>query len=126
MSSPEPPPRPDGAPKPEAEPDASRAHPGGFTLDLSSSEKPKAPESWRRRRKKADPFTTKIIDLSQQPAPKQEKPEPVKPAAKKPRKSGGAARGGSKKGAKPARPSGGSTLADLLDPETLARLRGDG
>ena len=101
----------------------TQSHAGGFTLDLTSKKKASAPKSWRRQRKKADPLTTKVFDFTQpkaQPAPPKPKPTPekkakptAKPTAKKAKKSG-----------KPKRSAGGATLADLLDPETLARLRG--
>lgn len=95
----------------------TQSHAGGFTLDLTSKKKASAPKSWRRQRKKADPLTTKVFDFTQ-PKPKPEPPTPdsekkTKPTAKKGKKSG-----------KPKRSAGGATLADLLDPETLARLRG--
>ena len=98
----------------------TQSHAGGFTLDLSSS-KPssKAPADWRRKRKQADPFTTKVFDLTQpsEPVP----PPKPKPAKAKPK----AKKSDSKRSGTPKRASGGSALADLLDPETLARLRGD-
>ncbi|MDX1530577.1 MAG: hypothetical protein R3362_03545 [Rhodothermales bacterium] len=117
-------PRPDSdaepnQPAPEPPDDEEKqSHAGGFTLDLSSKKKAQAPEQWRRQRKKADPLTTKIFDLTQPKAP----PEPPKPEPKAERKPKGPA----KKKGKPKRPAGGATLADLLDPETLARLRGGG
>jgi hypothetical protein len=103
----------------------SQSHAGGFTLDLSSKKKPTAPKSWRRQRKKADPLTTKIFDFTQSKAPPEPPtPEPT-PDAKPTSKAKTASKNVAKK-SKPKRSASGSTLADLLDPETLARLRGDG
>ena len=111
-----------------SEPARNEATPGdpaagrdtGFTLDLSSSDPKRQPEAWRRKRKTASPVLTKIVDLS---TPTDAQPKTTTPAAseqkpkaeKRPRKQ-------TRRDAK--RPSGNS-LADLLDPETLARLRGD-
>lgn len=121
MSSPDEQPRSDADDAPEA--GAPRPHAGGFTLDLSTG-KPQVPEAWRRQRKKADPLTTKIIDLTQPKAKPAPEPQSA-PKPEKPRKSVEAkAPGKPKPSNKPKRASGGATLADLLDPETLARLRG--
>lgn len=102
----------------------AQSHAGGFTLDLTSKKKASAPKSWRRRRKMADPLTTKIFDFTQAKA----QPEPPKPKADSEREAKPASKPGPKKSTKkgkPKRSAGGATLADLLDPETLARLRGD-
>ncbi|MDX1418974.1 MAG: hypothetical protein R3181_03310 [Rubricoccaceae bacterium] len=98
-------------------------HAGGFTLDLSSGTTGRPPEGWRRKRKQASPILTKIVDLTapkpppeaSRPAPAQTPPTEAKsPRGKRPER----ARGGGRK-------PGGATLADLLDEETLARLRGE-
>ncbi|MFN3595747.1 MAG: hypothetical protein ACK41D_00575 [Rubricoccaceae bacterium] len=114
-------------------PEATR-HAGGFTLDLSSGR----PASGKRARKAPLALVQQTINLSTRKAaapaapapaapapaaPAPAAPAPAAPASKPPR------RGGSKAGKRDARrdgpPSGGvSTLADLLDAETLARLRG--
>lgn len=99
--------------------DAPRTpRPGGFTLDLSSGATPGGAPS--RARKKAPPaVVTQTINLStpkpvaalasavpETPAlPRRTKPPPP-PRAERPR--------------------GGTSLADLLDDATLARLRGAG
>lgn len=106
-----PPPHPDppaGGPTPEA-PGPARGHAGGFTLDLSRN------TPGKRKRKGPAPLVTRTIDLSTKkaaPAPPQPPPK-AEPPPKAPRRE---------KGGGP--PRGGATLADLLDPETLARLRG--
>lgn len=98
-------------------------HAGGFTLDLSSGASAGQPETWRRKRKQASPILTKIVDLS---APKPS-PEPPRPAAAKAPSAAATPPRGRKRddergrGKKPS----GATLADLLDEETLARLRGE-
>lgn len=116
---------PDADPNPpESDPSddaGTQSHAGGFTLDLTSKKKASAPKSWRRQRKKADPLTTKVFDFTQQkaqPAPPTPKTVPEKKATPTAKKT--------KKRSKPKQSAGGATLADLLDPETLARLRGDG
>ena len=113
------------SPSPERSPEdasTSASRPeraGGFTLDLSSGEAKRQPETWRRKRKTASPVMTKIVDLSTPTdAPNPEKPASV-PKAEKPAEK--------KQGARSKRHSSeasGNALADLLDPETLARLRG--
>jgi hypothetical protein len=104
--------------------------PESFIVDLSSGPSKAKPAAWKRRQKQASAVFTKVMDLSS-PAP--QAPERTKAAAP-PQKNAvaKATAAPSKKQGKPrentrrenARPSGGATLADLLDPETLARLRG--
>lgn len=102
------------------------AHAGGFTLDLSSGPAAGQPEAWRRKRKQASPILTKIVDLTA-PKPEPAPPRPEKPPAKPPAQAKTPAKPPREKrrddgsGRKP----GGATLADLLDEETLARLRGE-
>ncbi len=111
--------QPDAARDDDAPPEAASPRPGGFVLDLSSSDGTPStePASWKRKRKQASPILTKIVDLTAPPSPKAPAPVEAK-APPAPR---------SEKKAKKPRPSrgGGATLADLLDPETLARLRGE-
>ena len=92
----------------------------GYTLDLSKKPGTSRPEGWDRKRRGASPITTKIIDLST-PEAKPEPPPPKKQSGPKGKKSGAKKSGGKKRG----KPASGSTLADLLDPETLAKLRGE-
>jgi hypothetical protein len=82
-------------------------HAGGFTLDLSAG------RTQARRRRKTQAVVTETIDLSTKtkPAPA---PQPAVPPA-------AAAADGPARGRRE-----GHSLADLLDPETLARLRGEG
>ena len=103
------------------DPEDSSAQPEGFTLDLSSGPSKAKPASWKRKQKQTSLVFTKVMDLSS-PAP--EPPvQNVKPRAQKPSTPNA---GSPKRGKKRDKPrSGGSTLAELLDPETLARLRGE-
>jgi hypothetical protein len=122
---------PNAAPNEAAEdtaaPSPKGGHAGGFTLDLSSGTGAGPPEAWRRKRKQASPILTKIVDLTapkpappEAAAPSAAKPPAAKPApAKAPREERRERRDNGKRGTKP----GGATLADLLDEETLARLR---
>ncbi|HLT46728.1 MAG TPA: hypothetical protein VK002_05815 [Rubricoccaceae bacterium] len=117
---------PDADDAPEAPKKA--AHAGGFTLDLSSGPAGGQPEAWRRKRKQASPILTKIVDLTA-PKPEPVPPRPEEPAPKSPPvppRGEKAPRNEKRRdergrGRKP----GGATLADLLDEETLARLRGE-
>ena len=103
----------------------SQSHAGGFTLDLTSKKKASAPKKWRRQRKMADPLTTKVFDFTQpKPQPAPPTPDPGKKTSGSKQKTKPTSKKGTSKGA-PKRPAGGARLADLLDPETLARLRGD-
>lgn len=94
----------------------------GSTLDLSTGKPPR-----RRKRKGPLPVVQQTINLS---TPKAEAPPPEAPKPtdgdpsnrKKSTSSGGSGR--SKRGSAPT--SASSSLADLLDPEVLAKLRGDG
>lgn len=96
----------------------------GFTLDLSGA-------GTRPRKKKGAPaLVTRTINLSTpKPAPP---PEPEAPEAKAPRPAAPTPTPTPRKGpgrderARTPRREGGHSLADLLDPETLARLRGEG
>lgn len=119
--------RPEDAEAPSAPQPKYRA--GGFTLDLSKGSTAKAedaPVPRPRKRKGPAPLVQKTINLSTKPA---EKPSPAQqagpPAAAK-AKSRRDKRDGRRDGRKDGnrRPSG-TSLADLLDPDTLARLRGD-
>lgn len=96
----------------------------GFTLDLSTG---KAPTRRKRKRKGPAPVVQQTINLS---TPKSEKPADPKadagPSAKasaKPSRGSKSTSGGRRK-ERPA-PRSGNSLADLLDAETLARLRGE-
>jgi len=109
---------------PDAPSPKKEGHAGGFTLDLSSGPSAAQPEAWRRKRKQASPILTKIVDLTApKPAPQPAQPAPEEKAtpqghASKPRRD---KRREDARGGKPS----GATLADLLDEETLARLRGE-
>jgi hypothetical protein len=120
--------------RPAAPEDAAEAppqkggHAGGFTLDLSSGPSSGQPEAWRRKRKQASPILTKIVDLTA-PKPAPALPEPQEKTAKaRTKPPGHAAKAPREKRPKDARDRkpGGATLADLLDEETLARLRAEG
>lgn len=101
--------------------------PKGFTLDLSTGKPPS-----RRKRKGKGPVAVvqQTINLS---TPKSEKPaEPKRDASQlanaptasgKPQRSNKGKSGGHRK--ERSAPRSGNSLADLLDPETLARLRGE-
>ena len=110
---------PDGAPP---APDDARTP---FSVDLSTG---KAPT--RRKRKGPPPVVQQTINLSTPKPPKDEAPvaSPTPPAAKS-RSNGGRGRGSAsspgRRNERPA-PRSGNSLADLLDAETLARLRGEG
>ena len=94
------------------------AQPDGFILDLSTGPSKAKPASWKRKQKQASRVFTKVMDLSSPaPQPPVQSAKPQKPAAPHamPKKE--------KKRDKPR--SSGSTLADLLDAKTLARLRGE-
>lgn len=91
----------------------NQPHAGGFTLDLSTG-KPAAPSA--PKRKGAVPVVQQTVNLSTS-KPEAAPEPPAEPTKPKPERSKG--KGGG-------RPRSGSTLADLLDPETLARLRGEG
>ena len=100
-------------------PDSPDDTPKGFTLDLSTGK----PSSRRKRKRKGPaPVVQQTINLS---TPKSEKP--VEPA-KEPKASGTPRpkkdNSGGRRNERPA-PRSGTSLADLLDPETLARLRGE-
>jgi len=99
----------------------------GFTLDLSTG---KAPTRRKRKRTGPAPVVQQTINLS---TPKSEKPvEPKADArqlAKDPKGSSKLHRSskgkpGGRRTERPA-PRSGNSLADLLDAETLARLRGE-
>jgi hypothetical protein len=96
-------------PREPGKPKGGRAHAGGFTLDLSDGKPP-----GKRRRKSTAALVQKTIDLSSKPAVP---PPPAESASPPPAPAPRAGRD------RP-RPAGGHSLADLLDPETLARLRG--
>ena len=111
--------------------------PASLTIDLSSARTGTRPRKGQPQGKRPPPVVTQTINLS---TPKPPKPEPA-PTAQAP--SGPHAKAPSGK-ASPARPSGksgprggrtanapaprdaqgGTSLADLLDEATLARLRG--
>ena len=108
----------------------SREKPGGVpTINLASGTAP-GTRPRRNKKKAATPpaVVQKTINLS---TPKPEREESA-PKASGPAKGAGPkkARGGKKggpKGGKPqgkTRPSTGTSLADMLDPEVLAKLRG--
>ena len=106
-----------------ADSDKSDAPRAGSTLDLSTGKPPR-----RRKRTGPPPVVQQTINLSTKPAATAPAETPTPSAAKE----GPATKGGkkpkpsskrSKRGAPPA--SASSSLADLLDPEVLARLRGD-
>lgn len=105
----------------DANPNDSDDASTGFTLDLSTG---KAPSRRKRKRKGPAPVVQQTINLS---TPRTEKPaEPAKgpdATATSSRKTKGASSASRKKQQAPR--SAGTSLADLLDPETLARLRGE-
>lgn len=118
------------APSPNADrPDGDRqSHAGGFTINLATGT---SPGSRPRRNKKSaapPPVVQKTINLST-PKPESEKTE-AKAQGGKPNtnKRKGGPKGHAKgKGGKPRgekRPSSGTSLADMLDPDVLAKLRG--
>ncbi|MEM1117038.1 MAG: hypothetical protein AAF845_00940 [Bacteroidota bacterium] len=89
-----------------------------YSLDLSTGKAPR-----RRKRKGPPPVVQQTINLSTP------KPEAPPEAEAKPQAASGP-KGGRKKGTggtRDRRPpkAAGTSLADLLDPDTLARLRGD-
>lgn len=102
----------------DADPNASDDSSSGFTLDLSTG---KAPSRRKRKRKGPAPVVQKTINLS---TPKVEKPVELgkEPEHKPPPKKKGHS---SVPRTKHQTPRSGASLADLLDPETLARLRGE-
>lgn len=93
-----------------------------FTLDLSTG---KAPT--RRKRKGPPPVVQQTINLSTpKPAPEAESPTaPAPPTANAGRPKGSKASGAPRDRSTGPK-AGGTSLADLLDPDTLARLRGGG
>lgn len=104
----------------DADPNASNESSSGFTLDLSTG---KAPS--RRSRKKKGPVAVvqKTINLS---TPKSEKPaELANEPATRPSPKPNTSKGSGPRTKRSAAPRSGTSLADLLDPETLARLRGE-
>lgn len=94
----------------------------GFTLDLSTG---KPPARRKRKTKGHVAVVQKTINLS---TPKSEKPAEPTAEAPKEKTSGKPSRSakGQSDGRRKERPAprSGNSLADLLDPETLARLRG--
>lgn len=117
------------APRPDADrPDGDRqSHAGGFTINLATGT---SPGSRPRRKKSAapPPVVQKTINLST-PKPESEKTEPKAQSGKpsKNKRKGGPkshtkGAGGKPRGQK--RPSSGTSLADMLDPDVLAKLRG--
>lgn len=113
------------APTPPPSGDADRHdHAGGFTINLASG---KAPGTRPRRNKKSaapKAVVQKTINLS---TPKPEGEKQPEASAQKPKRGGGKdtkGRGGPKGKQKGPRPSSGTSLADLLDPEVLAKLKG--
>lgn len=118
---------PEAAASEQAKPEPSALRTNPFqVVDLSSPDGGRSstePTSWKRKRKQASPILTKIVDLSAQTPPKAE----AKTAPPKAKPQRASAPKGKPKGKSDTRSprGGGSTLADLLDPETLARLRGD-
>ena len=103
----------DAAPKDPDDPKGPRVHAGGFTLDLSAGKPPA-----RRRRKAPPAVVQQTINLSTKPAPASQMPAPAGPPPSAPGPAQPAGRGRPRSG-------GGHSLADLLDPETLARLRSE-
>lgn len=101
---------PDTARPADASPTAS-----SFTLDLSTGKPGKT------RRKGFVPVVQQTINLS---TPKPPMPKPAAEAPAEPRPSSGGPKRSRDDRQRDRRPSGNS-LADLLDPETLAKLRGE-
>lgn len=98
--------------------DSSNGDKPSYSLDLSTGKAPR-----RRRRKGPPPVVQQTINLS---TPKPE----VSPEAEATPASGGTSgekNGKATGGKRDRRPpkAAGTSLADLLDPETLARLRGN-
>ena len=100
-------------------PDPNAAPASGFTLDLSTG-KPGRP---RAARKGPPPVVQKTINLSTKAAAPRPEPEAVHPKKAAPPKH--ERRRDDKRSGGPPRSSG-TSLADLLDEATLARLRGEG
>lgn len=114
----------DAAPNASTPPSSDEAS-TGFTLDLSSG---KAPSRRKRKRKGPVAVVQQTINLS---TPKSEKPAEPKAeasqAAKESKPTTTRRSNGTPSGKRKERsaPRSGNSLADLLDPETLARLRGE-
>ena len=114
---------PDATPTPSDD-SARQDHAGGFTINLASGTSPGSRP--RKNKKGAAPkaVVQKTINLS---TPKPEGAKPTEASAQKPKRSGGKGKkghGGPKGKPKGKRPSSGTSLADLLDPEVLAKLKG--
>ena len=93
----------------------------GFSVDLSTGKAPR-----RRKRKGPPPVVQQTINLSTPKPPKEEPPiASSSPAKRGDGRTKGSPSGKARRKGRPA-PRSGNSLADLLDPETLARLRGDG
>lgn len=117
---------PDTPDSTDATPPPRSDHAGGFTINLASGTAPGTRP--RRNKKSAAPpaVVQKTINLS---TPKPERDKNAPKASASPKKQGQKkGRGGPKgKGGKrrdDKRPSTGTSLADMLDPEVLAKLRG--
>lgn len=87
-----------------------------YSLDLSTGKAPR-----RRKRKGPPPVVQQTINLS---TPKPETPPETEAQPASGPKSNGK-RGTGKRGDRRPPKAAGTSLADLLDPDTLARLRGD-
>ncbi|MEM6327107.1 MAG: hypothetical protein AAF791_08315 [Bacteroidota bacterium] len=122
---------PDAPDPTDATPDADgtadrQEHAGGFTINLASGVAPGSRP--RKNRKSAAPkaVVQKTINLST-PKPARDKTNEPTASAHKSKQTGkkkSKGRGGPKGQAKGKRPSSGTSLADLLDPEVLAKLKG--
>ena len=136
---PAPPPTPPPAPPPMPA-DADPAVRAGRTLDLSK--RPSVPSTRRPAGFGGALTVRETVDLSTrtpaptEPAPSATAPRPTDSGAARSTHGGGSARGGDSRGGDSrgggsrergkAPASAASSLADLLDPEVLAKLRGDG
>ncbi|GAB5535813.1 MAG: hypothetical protein Rubg2KO_20620 [Rubricoccaceae bacterium] len=108
----------DGTSSPSDASNQPESDASGFTLDLSTG---KAPTRRKRKRKGPAPVVQQTINLS---TPKSEKPAEDPNAPARSSKGTPGKKPGGRRKERPA-PRSGNSLADLLDAETLARLRGD-
>lgn len=70
----------------------------------------------------AAPVVQETIDLS---TPKKKKKKEVTPSAEKPKQPRSKKKASKSTSSRKRKPRGGASLAELLDPETLARLKGE-
>lgn len=121
-SRPSGPPLPAPLPPAEGDPEVR----AGQTLDFSTGKAPTTRRKPAVASLGAGPVVRQTLDLSTGKPPQPEAPPtPAAPRAPAPKPTGSRTRDAGKRDR--GRPSSsGSSLAELLDPETLARLRGEG